>query len=322
MLAAACENELSLLCPGTRGAAAVRCLRDNDEGLMTDCRRALAEMAQREASERAERAAREAAAEVPAAKIVPSRLAMIVGAAGSVFVHLSGRPDDQLVPISSGVPVEEGDSVVVAGGPSSAQLSLDGKVFVALSSGTELALTSLSLAGTELGLEVGSLAAKIDKLAQGEALQVRTPAAVAAVRGTELLVEQDEESGPSLVGVVDEGRVEVSAGGKTVVLGPRQETSAAAGAAPLAPRSLTALAVRAAAFASVRTMAAAAAKAWKSEAADRRQAARERLFSAPPRARAAVVAPRRGAGGHAARRGAHPAAKADATPHPGQRPGR
>ncbi len=290
-LSLSCDNELGLLCPGRHGEAAVRCLRDNEDGLMTDCRRALAALAAQEAAARAAREARDAALPEPVVKVAPLREARLVGAAGAVFLHLAGRPDDQLVSAASGAPAQEGDSIVVGPGPSSAELSLDGKAFVALSSGTELALTSLSLARTELGLVVGSLAAKIDKLGADEELRVRAPAAVAAVRGTELLVAQDVAGGPSLVGVVDEGRVEVEAGGKTVTLGPGQQTSALPHGTPLAPAPLSTLRARAAAFAAVRANAASTAKAWKPLSSAARQAARERLFRRAPRARAGVVRP-------------------------------
>ncbi|NNN07296.1 MAG: hypothetical protein HKL90_15505 [Elusimicrobia bacterium] len=290
-LSLSCYNELGMLCPGRHGAAAVRCLRENADGLMTDCRRALAALSARDAAARAASEARSAALPEPVVKVAPSREARLVGAAGAVFLHLGGRPDDQLVPAASGAPAEEGDSIVVGPGPSSAELSLDGKAFVVLSSGTELALTSLSLARTELGLVAGSLAAKIDKLAADEELRVRAPAAVAAVRGTELLVAQDAAGGRSLVGVVDEGRVEVEAGGKTVTLAPGQETSALPHGVPQAPAPLSALRSRAAAFAVVRAGATAAARAWKPRSAAARQAARERLFRLAPRARAGVVRP-------------------------------
>lgn len=288
-LSSSCSNELGMLCAGRHGAAAVRCLRDHEDGLMTDCRRALAALNAQQAAARSAREARDASLPEPVVKVAPSRAARLVGSSGAVFLHLAGRPDDQLVPAASGAPAEEGDSIVVGPGPSAAELSLDGKAFVELSSGTELALTSLSLARTELGLVVGSLAAKIDKLAAGEELRVRAPAAVAAVRGTELLVAQDAAGGPSQVGVVDEGRVEVEAGGKTVTLGPGQQTSALPHGTPQAPAPLSTLRARAASFAAVRAGAAAAARAWKPMSPAARQAARERLFRLAPRARAGVV---------------------------------
>jgi hypothetical protein len=312
LLDGACFNEVSLLCPGRGQAATLRCLRENEDGLMSDCRQALS------AQRRKEEMAREAAAAESLKNLPPIpttlapapvlRVAWLSDALGAVFVHLAGRPEDQVVPATSGAALSEGDTVVVGDG-GSAELSLDGATVVALSSGTELALTSLSRAETELGLALGEISAKVAKLADGENLRVRTPAAVAAVRGTELLVAQDSADGPSRVGVVDEGRVEVDSGGKAVLLGPRQETSASAGRAPELPHPLSSLRARAEAFGALRARADRA-RQLNPPAEAVRHVERERLAGRAPRARFGIVRRRASAAPAPAR----PAARAHPAP--------
>jgi len=287
-----CVNEVNLLCAGRSQGAALRCLDEHEDDLMTECRQALLALHAKERMAREEAAAQSlipAPTSVPPAPVL--REARLIGALGAVFVHLAGHPEDQVVAASSGTPLAEGDTIVVGDG-ASAELALDGASVVSLSSGTELALTSLSRAETELGLALGELAAKIEKLGAGENLRVRTPAAVAAVRGTELLVAQDGPDAPTRVGVVDEGRVEVDSGDKAVLLGPRQETSASRGRAPQLPHPLSSLRARADAFAAVRAQVEAMRRDWKPLGAAAAHAARERVSGRAPRARFGVARPR------------------------------
>jgi hypothetical protein len=285
-----CFNEVSLLCPGRTQGATLRCLKEHEDDLMSECRRALSMLREKEAQARDEAAAEAlknpsvSPGSLPPAPVL--RKAWLLGALGDVFVHLAGRPDDQVVAASSGAPLAEGDSIVV-GDKGEAELSLDGESLIALSSGTDLALTSLSRVETELGLSVGVISAKIEKLADGENLRVRTPAAVAAVRGTELLVAQDAADGPTRVGVVDEGRVEVDSGGQAVLLGPHQETSATSGRAPALPHPLSSLRAQADAFAPLRKRADDARRAPRPA-----QAERDRFSSRPARPRTGIVHPR------------------------------
>lgn len=288
---ASCANEIRLLCPGMRRSAVLRCLNDHEDDVMSECRLALQTQHQLEEAEPPAEPSAASPAGTTAAPTasVPGRVrqreARLIGALGEVLLHLSGRPKDQYIAVSSGAPLAVGDSVRV-GAKGSAEIAFDGATLVTLSTGTDLSLTSLSRAETELGLAVGALAAKVEVLGSAENFSIRTSAAVAAVRGTELIVEQDA-SGSSRVGIVDEGHVEVTAGGVSVLVGPRQETSVAPGQPPQAPRVVASLRARADAYASVRARAAESAQRWKPMTYARRRAERRRLAAQSPSSAAA-----------------------------------
>ncbi len=260
----ACENELRLLCPDERGEAARRCLLEDGESLTVGCRSALGQAARAEDF------------------TGPRREARLLGLKGPVYLHVAGRPEGEYVEASSGTPLAEGDWVRVGAG-ASAELSIDGDTHVALSSGSDLGVTSLAAAGLELRLALGSLAAKVRKLATGQNFRVRTPTVVAAVRGTEFIVEEDADGGAGRVGVVDEGRVEVSSeeGGEPVFLERRQETVIRPGRPPEAPRALEALRRHADGFADVRRHAAETARAWRPMPPEARASARNALAQRP-----------------------------------------
>lgn len=128
------------------------------------------------------------------------------------------------------MPLEQGDRVVVGEG-GSAEVSLDGGSLISVREKSEFQLEKTDKAESSFFLSVGALLAKIQKLGN-QNLRVRTPTAVAAVRGTEFGVEVDGES--SHVGVFDEGKVEVTgdAGGAPELLISNQETAVVKGQAP------------------------------------------------------------------------------------------
>lgn len=130
----------------------------------------------------------------------------------------------------AGMPLEEGDRVVTAEG-GSAEVALDGGSLIAVRENSDFKLEKTVKAESSFFLAAGALLAKIQKLGE-QRLRVRTPTAVAAVRGTEFGVEVDGEE--SHVGVFDEGKVEVSEaqGGAPELLISNQETSVRKGAAP------------------------------------------------------------------------------------------
>jgi hypothetical protein len=130
-----------------------------------------------------------------------------------------------------GMPLEEGDRVVVAEG-GSAEVALDGGSLITVRENSDFKIEKAAKGDSSFFLSVGSLLAKIQKLGT-QRMRVRTPTAVAAVRGTEFGVETDGES--SYVGVFDEGKVEVEggAGGKPELLLANQETSVMKGGAPV-----------------------------------------------------------------------------------------
>jgi hypothetical protein len=153
--------------------------------------------------------------------------ARITAVAGKVSV----RPADgsSEVAAQAGMPLEEGDRVLVPG-RASAELSLDGGSLIALRENSDFKLEKTAKAESSFFLSFGSLLAKIQKLGS-QSLRVRTTTSVASVRGTEFGV--DAEDARSGVGVFSEGRVEVSGGSGMVVLTPNQETSANKGQPPL-----------------------------------------------------------------------------------------
>lgn len=128
------------------------------------------------------------------------------------------------------MPLEEGDRIVVAEG-GSAEVALDGGSLIALREHADFKLEKTAKGESSFFLSVGALLAKIQKLGT-QRLRVRTPTAVAAVRGTEFGVEVDGDD--SHIGVFDEGKVEVSddKGGPPELLISNQETSVGRGAAP------------------------------------------------------------------------------------------
>lgn len=130
----------------------------------------------------------------------------------------------------AGMPLEEGDRIVVAEG-GSAEVALDGGSLITVRENSEFKLEKTAKGESTFYLSLGSLLAKIQKLGT-QRLRVRTPTAVAAVRGTEFGVEVEGES--SHVGVFDEGKVEVTGdkGGAPELLISNQETSVRKGEAP------------------------------------------------------------------------------------------
>lgn len=143
------------------------------------------------------------------------------------IVPADGSPE---VSGEAGMPLEEGDRVVVGDG-GLAEVGLDATSLLVVRAGSDLKLEETAKAGSSFFLAAGALFAKIEKLG-ARALRVRTPTAVAAVRGTEFGVETDGAT--SHVGVFDEGKVEVSgtADGKPELLRANQETSVKKGAGP------------------------------------------------------------------------------------------
>ena len=130
----------------------------------------------------------------------------------------------------AGMPLEEGDRVVVGEG-GSADVALDGGSLITVRENSDFKLEKTSKTESTFFLAAGSLLAKIQKLGE-QRMRVRTPGAVAAVRGTEFGVEVDGQD--SHVGVFDEGKVEVTgaAGGAPELLISNQETSVKKGQAP------------------------------------------------------------------------------------------
>ncbi len=165
---------------------------------------------------------------VPARAQDASWDARLAAVTGDVTVHsVDGSPE---VSGEAGMPLEEGDRVVVAEG-GSAEIALDGGSLITLRENSDFKLEKTAKGESSFFLSIGSLLAKIQKLGT-QRLRVRTPTAVAAVRGTEFGVEVDDSD--THVGVFDEGKVEVSddKGGPPELLIANQETSVKKGVAP------------------------------------------------------------------------------------------
>lgn len=127
---------------------------------------------------------------------------------GSVMVKPSDS--EEWSSITGVIPLDPDDSVKTAS-DGVAELYLDDKGAIAVGRNTQLDMTSLDQGDTVFTLYYGSVVAKIKHfLNEKFKLQVRTPSAVCAVRGTEFAVEYGQMNKETAVGVFDEGRVAVT----------------------------------------------------------------------------------------------------------------
>ncbi|MBI5239700.1 MAG: FecR domain-containing protein [Elusimicrobia bacterium] len=202
--------------------------------------------------------------------------ARLTEAKGEVTVFTAEEPEG--VPGEKDMPLLPGDKVRT-GEDSSAEIALSGEHCVCLRPHSELTLANLRRADSELSLALGSLLAKVQSLAGG-LFRVRTPAAVAAVRGTEFAVEIDEAD-PELtsVGVFDEGKVSVSgADGAEELLKSNQETTVRRGSRPMPAYQLRRLIRHRAVMRSFRKRAGLMRKQWRALTPAQRQARRRELL--------------------------------------------
>ncbi|OGR96431.1 MAG: hypothetical protein A2V88_09400 [Elusimicrobia bacterium RBG_16_66_12] len=154
--------------------------------------------------------------------------ARVVSASGEVTVHPADGSAETAA--EEGMPLDQGDRVVTASG-AWAEIGFDGGSLVTLRENSDFTLERTETDSSSFLLSLGSLLAKIEKLATRQ-MRVRTPTAVAAVRGTEFGVEVEDDQ--THVGVYDEGQVEVlSEAGGAEMLQPQQETSVRRGQAPV-----------------------------------------------------------------------------------------
>lgn len=158
--------------------------------------------------------------------------ARLTEAKGQVTVYTTEEPEG--VPAEKDMPLEAGDRVRT-GEDSSAEIALDANHVLSLKDRSDFTLTAVRRMETEFSLSLGSLLAKIGSLLGSQNLRVRTPAAVASVRGTEFGVEVDPENPEEThVGVFDEGKVEVAGqAGPPENLISNQETRVLRGGRPL-----------------------------------------------------------------------------------------
>jgi len=210
------------------------------------------------------------AAATAAAKTWDSRLTAVEG---DVRVFSAG--EDLGVPAQSDTPVESGDRIETGPG-SRAELALEPDSVLELQQNTSMTLDSLQEDDSWFGLELGSVIAKIKAHLGARKLQVRTPVAVCAVRGTEFGVEVGAD-GETVAGVFDEGKLGLrslqDASVEETVLQPQEESSVARradlktrtlkGARSLVVRRLSTLKNRAARLDALRARRAVLRKVWR-----------------------------------------------------------
>ncbi len=107
------------------------------------------------------------------------------------------------------MPLEAGDRIET-GSKGRVEMALEAESVLELGADSAFEIESLSFKDSIFSLELGWIVAKIESLVSRRGqFRVRTPVAVAAVRGTEFAVEVDPE-GHTDVGVFDEGKVALS----------------------------------------------------------------------------------------------------------------
>jgi len=211
----------------------------------------------------------------PAAPAEDEYEARLTEARGDVTVFTAESPEG--APAAAGLPLAAGDRIQT-GAESSAEIGFSGEHCVSLRSNSEFTMASLRRGDAQLQLAGGSLLADI-RARLGGSFRVRTPAAVAAVRGTQFGVEVASANPEEThVGVFDEGEVEVAgATGPPEVLKANQETMVRRGSRPLAAYQLKRFARRRQFMRALRKRTLALRKSWRAMTPQRRQELRLRL---------------------------------------------
>jgi hypothetical protein len=193
---------------------------------------------------------------------------------GEVSVFTAEDPEGG--PGAAQMPLQAGDRIKT-GSDASAEIALSGEHWIVLRPDSEFTLASLKRADTELGLSLGGMLAAVAKLAAG-GFRVRTPAAVAAVRGTEFAVEVTPEQ-QTQVAVFDEGQVEVRGQiGEPELLQTDQETIISRGRRPLVAYRIKRLSRQRQAMRSLRKRAGVERQSWRALDPEQRRQARQRMI--------------------------------------------
>lgn len=181
------------------------------------------------------------------------------------------------------MPLDPND-VVKTGPDGVAEVYLDDKGSMSLGRNTELEITATEQTDAIFSLNFGSLAAKVKHFLNDKfKMQVRTPSAVCAVRGTEFAVEHNQLAKETLAAVFDEGRLAVRQTDETgkdnqeytleknteIVFSPSQRR--------LRPVALARMARHRGAVAAMRTRLAGL-KGWKARSLEKRAALRDRAL--------------------------------------------
>lgn len=197
---------------------------------------------------------------------------------GDVEIFAAGD-DSRALRAEKGMPLQQGDRIRTGEG-SSAELSLDGISLIELSALSDFSFDNVRRSRTSFKLSAGTFLAKIKSLLPGQGMQVETPAAVAAVRGTEFGVQIDPDTPDETdVGVFDEGKVEVRGrSGSPVTIIAGQETKASKDHSALRPYPLRLLIrYRRAMRVVIRKRLEEVRKSWKAMSADQRRELRGKL---------------------------------------------
>lgn len=208
--------------------------------------------------------------------------ARLVGLEGSVSVFDAERPDDGWIPAEQGMPLAQGDKVKTSG-DSRAEVALGPDSVIELGPNTEFELNGLSKKDTFLGLPLGSLFARVRSLLEfGGQMRLKTPQAVAAVRGTEFAAEVADPEGEAHFAVFDEGKLGVVAqdaeGAGEVVLERNQELSARRGARALRAKALERFLKRRGRIEHLRKRREAIRKKWRAMKPERRRELRKQVL--------------------------------------------
>lgn len=212
--------------------------------------------------------------------------ARLTKASGSVTVVLGDEGGAQ-VPGEEGMPLSSGDRLRT-GPDGEAELALDPDNLIELGPGSDLEVGSLEPSASSFSLWAGLLLARL-RAAAGLGWSVRTPDAVAAVRGTEFAVELDAEG--TTVGVFDEGKVALSASdpdgfGETLLEAGREATARRGAKGPLNVQRLTRIERHRIRVGRMRGRPALLRRGWRRIGGQqRRQQRRERLERRPQRQR-------------------------------------
>jgi hypothetical protein len=164
--------------------------------------------------------------------------ATLAGVKGTVFVQPAGGT---FAPAKDGTAVSEGASIKT--GP-------DGETVVQWGDGNTMKLSALTLTKVDalsvdgkgvsksnFSLGQGRVISRVSKLTKDSSFTVKTPVAVAGVRGTAFDCEINPITNQTQVAVV-EGSVTLSAGGVDVVVNEGFESAVAEGDVPSAPAAI------------------------------------------------------------------------------------
>jgi hypothetical protein len=212
------------------------------------------------------------------AEVVATRDLRVTDAGGQATVAPAENPKAPVL-LDEDTPLEEND-VVVTGPNSRAELTMDGETVFKLQPDSRLKVLKIFPTNTQLELSQGGLLAKVKPAArEEEAIILKMPTAVVAIRGTEFGAETGD--GVSHIGVFNEGHVAVAGawGHEHVLLEPNQETHVPLSNVPAPPLKLQRFASRRAQMANVRVRHAYWRQHWQAMGPGERARIRKRINS-------------------------------------------